>query len=148
MDKAILDRFIDVYQTLNKDNLQLLDEIYHPDIQFADPLHAVNGLGELREYFKNLYANVLSCEFAIEDSYVTENAEGKDDTAFIYWTMHYRHPKLNKGQAISVAGHSRLKFSGDKIINHRDYFDVGAMLYRHIPVLGSAVKYIDKRASA
>ena len=35
-----------------------------------------------------------------------------------------------------------------KIINHRDYFDVGAMLYRHIPVLGSAVKYIDKRASA
>lgn len=148
MDKAILDRFIDVYQTLNKDNLQLLNEIYHTDIHFADPLHAVNGLGSLREYFKNLYANVLSCEFVIEDSYVTENTEGKDDIAFIYWTMQYRHPKLNKGQAISVAGHSRLKFAGDKIINHRDYFDVGAMLYRHIPVLGSAVKYIDKRASA
>ena len=142
MDKAILDRFIDVYQTLNKDNLQLLDEIYHPDIQFADPLHAVNGLEALRDYFKNLYANVISCEFVIENTY------SKEENAFIYWTMHYRHPKLNKGQAISVAGHSRLKFAGDKIINHRDYFDVGAMLYRHIPVLGSAVKFIDKRASA
>ena len=49
MEKATLDRFINVYQTLNKDNLQLLDDIYHPDIQFADPLHAVNGLESLRD---------------------------------------------------------------------------------------------------
>ena len=35
MDKAILDRFIDVYQTLNKDNLQLLNEIYHTDISIT-----------------------------------------------------------------------------------------------------------------
>ncbi|MAD03634.1 MAG: transcriptional regulator [Pseudoalteromonas sp.] len=142
MEKATLDRFINVYQTLNKDNLQLLDDIYHPDIQFADPLHAVNGLEALRDYFKNLYANVISCEFVIENTY------SKEENAFIYWTMQYRHPKLKKGQAISVEGHSRLKFNDDKIIEHRDYFDVGAMLYRHIPVLGSAVKFIDKRASA
>ncbi len=142
MEKATLDRFINVYQTLNKDNLQLLDDIYHPDIQFADPLHAVNGLEALRDYFKNLYANVISCEFVIENTY------SKEENAFIYWTMQYRHPKRKKGQAIAVEGHSRLKFNDDKMIEHRDYFDVGAMLYRHIPVLGSAVKFIDKRASA
>ncbi len=142
MDMANLDRFIYVYQILNKDNLQLLDEIYHPDIQFTDPLHRVSGLSAVRDYFKDLYANVISCEFLIENTYC------KGEIAFIYWTMQYRHPKLNKGHVIKVDGHSHLKYIGDKIILHRDYFDVGAMLYRHIPVLGSAVKFINKRASA
>ncbi|AXV66998.1 MULTISPECIES: nuclear transport factor 2 family protein [Pseudoalteromonas] len=142
MDKATLDRFINVYQTLNKDNLHLLDEIYHQDIQFSDPLHAVDGLAALHGYFKNLYANVISCEFNITDVEHTTNK------AFIYWTMFYRHPKLNKGKKIAVEGHSRLVFSNEKIIQHRDYFDAGALLYRHIPLLGSAVRFIDKRASA
>ncbi|TMO11870.1 transcriptional regulator, partial [Pseudoalteromonas sp. S185] len=32
------------------------------------------------------------------------------------------------------------------IIKHRDYFNVGELLYKHIPILGSVVNYIDKRA--
>ena len=90
MDKVTLDRFIEIYQSLNKNNLQLLDDIYHPSIQFIDPLHTVNGLESLHHYFENLYANVLSCQFSIKDTASSNNK------AFIYWTMHYRHPKLNK----------------------------------------------------
>ncbi|MCF7499829.1 nuclear transport factor 2 family protein [Pseudoalteromonas sp. L1] len=142
MDKVTLDRFIEIYQSLNKNNVQLLDDIYHPDIQFTDPLHTVNGLESLHHYFENLYANVLSCQFSIKDT------ESSNNKAFIYWTMHYRHPKLNNGNSIAVEGHSRLVFEGDKIVNHQDYFDVGALLYRHIPLLGTAIRYIDKRTSA
>lgn len=135
------EKFIEVYQSLNKDNLYLLNEIYDPDITFKDPLHEVSGLTELSDYFSGLYSNLTYCQFIISDTVST------DDRAFVYWTMQYAHPKLNGAQQISVEGHSHLRFAGEKIISHRDYFDVGALLYRQIPLLGSVIKYIDKKAA-
>jgi hypothetical protein len=32
-----------------------------------------------------------------------------------------------------------------KVRYHRDYFDLGAMLYEHLPLLGSLVKTIKRR---
>jgi len=60
--------------------------------------------------------------------------------------MHLSHPKLNAGNTISVQGHSKLVFEGEKIINHRDYFNAGELLYKHIPLLGNIINFIDKRA--
>jgi hypothetical protein len=61
--------------------------------------------------------------------------------------MKYRHPKLANNKEITVKGHSHLVFNGDKIVEHQDYFDVGALLYRNIPLVGSVIKLIDKRAT-
>jgi len=37
---------------------------------------------------------------------------------------------------------SHLKFADGKVISHRDYFDLGEMLYEHIPLLGGVIKSI------
>lgn len=141
MDNVLpVDKFVDIYQKLDNSNLELLSEIYSDDIEFIDPMHQINGIAELRAYFANLYSNVKHCQFDITDSFSAGN------NAFIYWTMHYAHPKLSSGKTISVQGHSKLIFKKDKIIKHRDYFNVGELLYKHIPLLGSVINYIDKRA--
>lgn len=141
MDNVLpVDKFVDIYQKLDNSNLELLSEIYSDDIEFIDPMHQINGIAELRAYFANLYSNVKHCQFDITDSFSIDN------NAFIYWTMHYAHPKLSLGKTISVQGHSKLIFKKDKIIKHRDYFNVGELLYKHIPLLGSVINYIDKRA--
>ena len=141
MDNVLpVDKFVDIYQKLDNSNLELLSEIYSDDIEFIDPMHQINGIAELRAYFANLYSNVKHCQFDITDSFSVDN------NAFIYWTMHYAHPKLSSGKTISVQGHSKLIFKNDKIIKHRDYFNVGELLYKHIPLLGSVINYIDKRA--
>jgi hypothetical protein len=59
--------------------------------------------------------------------------------------MTYSHPKLNKGQSINVEGMSQLRFS-DKIFAHRDYFDVGQMLYEQVPFLGGLIGLLKNRA--
>ena len=135
------DKFIAIYQKLSKENLHLLSDIYAADIHFSDPLHEVDGLADLHQYFAKLYSNVIECTFDISD------AVSVGDNASVYWTMYYRHPKLSNGQQIAVAGHSKLTFTGDKISLHKDYFDAGALLYRHIPILGSIIKYIDNKAA-
>ena len=141
MDNQLpVDKFVDIYQQLNSSNLDLLSDIYANNIQFIDPMHEINGIESLRDYFANLYSNVKHCQFDITDSF------GINNNAFVYWTMHYSHPKLASGKTISVQGHSKLIFDNDKIVKHRDYFNVGELLYKHIPILGSVVSYIDKRA--
>ncbi|TMO64990.1 nuclear transport factor 2 family protein [Pseudoalteromonas aurantia] len=139
--EPILEKFIGMYDVLRADNLSVLADVYHPDIVFIDPLHVVEGLGELTEYFQHLYVNVQSIEFDITDRYT------KDSNGFVYWQMRYCHPKLNSGNEIVVDGHSKLTFLGGKVVHHRDYFDVGSLLYRQIPILGFLVKLVDKRAS-
>jgi hypothetical protein len=70
-----------------------------------------------------------------------------DNQAALYWTMSFCHPKLNQGSEIVVEGHSYLVEQDNKVIKHRDYLDVGAMLYEHIPLLGSVVKTVKRRAA-
>jgi hypothetical protein len=139
-NQLLLDEFVNTYQKLDKNNLELLTQIYSHDVCFIDPMHQVNGIQDLTHYFANLYSNVKFCNFEITDSFVS------GDNAFIYWNMQYAHPKLASGNTITVQGHSKLQFSGNKVSNHRDYFNVADMLYKHIPLLGSAIKFIDKRA--
>jgi hypothetical protein len=137
----IIERFIDMYSKLNARNLSPLKDVYHDEIVFRDPLHEVSGLHGLTHYFSNMYANVSEIEFAIHDSYSI------DDMGFLYWTMRFRHKKLNGGKEIKVDGHSKLSFLDNKVVFHQDYFDSAAMVYRQVPILKRVIGFIDKRAT-
>ena len=128
------------YQRLGADNLEVLRDIYAPNIHFQDPSHQLAGIDTLVSYFENLFSNVKHCQFEIEQ--VMEQ-EGE---AFVRWQMRFAHPKLNGGNTICVPGVSQLRFT-EQIDSHRDYFDLGAMLYEHIPVMGALVKTIKRRLS-
>lgn len=133
--------FIDNYSELSTDNLELLENIYHKDITFIDPLHKVQGFDNLQRYFDGLYQSLASCCFTIEHIFQSNNE------AAVYWSMSYQHPKLNAGKLITVQGHSHIKGNNDKVIYHRDYLDAGAMLYEHIPLIGRVIQWIKVKAA-
>ena len=135
-----LEKFINVYQKLSSNNLALLVNVYHQNVTFIDPIHQVEGFDNLYQYFKGLYQNLASCEFEIEHVIMQESH------AAIYWTMSYRHAKLNKGKTVVISGNSHLKGRGDKVIYHRDYLDLGAMFYEQLPVLGKLIRWIKLQA--
>lgn len=133
--------FTDNYSQLSTDNLVLLENIYHKDITFIDPLHKVQGFENLKDYFYGLYENLTSCSFIIEHIFE------KDNEAAVYWKMSYQHPKLNSGKMITVQGHSHIKGEHEKVIYHRDYLDAGAMLYEQLPVIGRIIQWIKAKAA-
>lgn len=141
-----LHRFAEGFSTLNKDNLQRLGELYSVDIHFTDPLHDVHGLPDLERYFAQLYANVeqLKFEFHGYDT-VTQSEDGQAGEGYLRWVMTYRHPRLHKGEPISVQGCSHLQWRADRVHRHHDYFDAGALLYEHLPLMGSAVTWLKRR---
>ncbi|SIQ47028.1 SnoaL-like domain-containing protein [Shewanella morhuae] len=136
----LVDNFIELYQALNKNNLHLLGQVYGDDIIFTDPMHQISGLESLTQYFAKLYENVQHIQFEIKE------VQQSDSQASLFWQMQYRHPKLNKGQLIRVDGMSQLKFN-DKIYFHRDYFDLGQMLYEQVPCVGGLIRLLKMRAA-
>jgi hypothetical protein len=139
--QALISRFQSVYQQLNTHNAQteLLNSIYTQDIEFIDPLHRLQGLAALKSYCQNLYANLKSAHFKFHNVNYNEN------NGFIQWTLTFEHKRLNQGKPIIVEGTSHLEFQGNKIVRHQDYFDAGALLYEHIPVLGYGIQKIKHR---
>lgn len=77
------------FAQLNKDNLHRLGELYSDDIHFTDPLHEVQGLVQLRDYFRELYSNVSELRFDFHGFDPIGDGEG-----YLRWVMSYRHPRL------------------------------------------------------
>ena len=61
--------------------------------------------------------------------------------------MSYSHPRLAGGGQIDVAGISHIRFD-DKINYHRDYYDLGEMLYEHLPAYGWLTRKLKARLAA
>ncbi len=130
---------VEVYQKLDKHNLHLLEKIYHPEVVFEDAAHRLEGRDALCDYFQTLYTNVTRCDFVIDEQ------QQVGDRGFLTWRMELRHPKLQNGAPILVNGASHLKFSQSQVIYHRDYFDLGEMLYENLPLLGAVIKIVKQR---
>lgn len=135
-----LERFIEVYHQLDQNNLERLTEIYAPEIRFIDPAHEISGRDNLSHYFSALYANISTIDFSFERQLQ------EADQAVLVWVMTFRHPRLAGGKPISVPGCSWLSFNSQgQALEHRDYFDLGAMLYEQLPLLGRMVRSIKRR---
>lgn len=135
-----MEKFLETYSKLNADNLHLLSDIYAENVTFIDPAHKIQGLDNLQHYFASMYSKVSSTSFIFNDTLRT------DDRAYVAWTMEFSHPKLAGGKKISLPGVSSLKFnSSGKVYHHHDFFDMGAMLYEHIPLIGRVVKKLKDR---
>ncbi|GAA0292940.1 nuclear transport factor 2 family protein [Psychrosphaera haliotis] len=137
-----LQDYVSTYNELNAGNLHLLNNIYSKSALFIDPLSKVEGLDALTEYFEHLYVNLTSCHFDLTGFI----CNGSD--AAIYWTMTVSHKKLKGGKPITLEGHSRLSQKEGKVTFQRDYFDAGAMIYEHVPVVGGLVRFVKAKASA
>jgi hypothetical protein len=129
------------YENLDPHNLDTLRTLYAEDICFEDPIHGLQGIGSLMEYFDKLFINVEHCRFKFHRSVVS------DEGMFFSWTMMLRHQSVKRGALIRVEGSSYLKHRHGKIYYHRDYFDLGAMVYENVPLLGPLVRYIRHRMS-
>ncbi len=135
-----LSRFIALYQQLNLQQVHRLPEVYADEVIFIDPAHRIEGLTALGDYFAALYQRLAYCRFEI----ISQQHEGAQ--AWLSWVMTFSHPRLAAGQPIRVEGATRLEFdSAGKVRVHRDYFDLGALLYEQLPLLGPLVRVIKGR---
>lgn len=133
-----VDTFKNGFNQLSAESLHLVEDIYAPDIHFIDPIHEIKGIEPLKKYFANLYDGVVYCQFDFAPE-IRGEAE-----ATIPWVMNLEHGTFQKGKRVAVPGISHIRFE-DKVIYHRDYFDLGKLIYERVPVLGAVIRKIKAR---
>ena len=137
-----LERFLALYTNLSHYSPNKLAEVYSDDVAFVDPVSTHHGLDAVNAYFKRLLLNCQFCVFEIQSTQVHGN------TGHVSWTMHFQHRRLRGGKPIQVQGFSLLNFEHGRINRQQDYYDMGAMIYEHVPVLGSIVSALRRRLAA
>jgi hypothetical protein len=133
-----IDLFKQFYKTFSSETPTQLPQLYHPAITFKDPVHELKGLTALSDYFASFCNKDTQYKFEFTNEVISH------DQAFFQWQMHYAHPSLASGKPLQLNGGTLIKFNA-QIIYHEDFYDMGAMIYQHVPILGWAVKKINAR---
>jgi len=143
-------KFESFYVNLESMKVEELADIYSSDVVFIDPIAAHSGITSVKSYFTKLLRNAKHCTFAIHSIQKIEakkNAavdEGALEEYLVTWKMTFATSGVNKGKPIFVDGITQLKIVDDKITFHRDYYDLGQMVYENIPLLGRIIKRIKR----
>ena len=136
MSKEIVKKFKRYFTELNLEDLSVLNEIYSDKVLFQDPIHEINGIENLKSYFKKLNENLIQGSFLFTDETIIDNR------AYLSWELILRLKKPNK--KVRASGISVLTFE-QKITQQRDYFDAGELFYENIPVLGGIIRLLKKK---
>jgi len=136
MSKEIVEKFKSYFTKMEFTNESILNEIYFIDVQFTDPIHEIQGLQNLIQYFNKLNDNLDSGSFVFTE----ESSIG--NKAFLSWDMKLKLKKPNK--YVTASGITVLTID-EKIIKHRDYFDAGELFYENVPLVGGLIRFLKKK---
>ena len=140
MSHHLLTSFKDFFTDFSPVNSTALADIYTDDVHFIDPITDVQGIGALEKHFFSTAQGLMQCQF----DFVSDMLIG--DKATFEWVMTYAHPKLGSGKLLHLSGCSVIAFNDEQRIHyHRDYYDMGEMVYEHIFLLGGGIQLIKKR---
>ena len=136
---SLISKFEQFYRSVSTHTIEQLDDLYAQDAVLVDPISEHHGLTNIKNYFHSLLANTSKCNCLIEHISAT------NDDIFLTWKMTIAHPKLNGGSEFVVNGISRLIIDNQKVVYHRDYYDLGEMIYEQVPLLKQVIRTIKRR---
>jgi steroid delta-isomerase len=139
-EQAALLRVVDFYESLSRESVPALGQIYTEEAFFKDPFNEVTGLPQIIAIFSHMYDQVDAPRFVVTHKMVN-GTEG-----FMTWDFMFRMKRYAK-QEQCIRGATHLQFAPDgRICMHRDYWDAAEELYEKLPLLGSLMRWLKRAA--
>ena len=136
-DGAHVDPFVRLFEGLSPADLPRLGEVYAEQARFVDPFNDVTGLAAVRGIFGHMFETVEAPRFVVREVLI----DGK--RCFLTWDFHLRL----RGRAELIHGGSLLHFDAEgRVCLHRDYWDAAGELYEKLPLLGTLMRWLKRRA--
>ena len=138
-----LGRLVVFFETLTKTSVADLPLIYAPDARFKDPFNDVKGTAEIERIFQHMYVSLEQPRFVILEQIV----DGMQ--AFLTWEFRFKFRRFDTQTEQVVLGTTHLVLDEQGQISlHRDYWDAAEELYEKLPVVGSAMRWLKRRANS
>ncbi|MES2934794.1 MAG: nuclear transport factor 2 family protein [Pseudomonadota bacterium] len=136
-----LARVVHFFETLSLESTAQLGTIYAADAFFKDPFNEVHGLAAIRPIFEHMFQQVEAPRFI-----VTLQMQQGDD-AFMTWDFRFKMRRFSAAEQC-IRGATQLKFDANGLVSyHRDYWDAAEELYEKLPLLGSLMRWLKRRAN-
>jgi ketosteroid isomerase-like protein len=130
------------FETLTPARLDTVAEAYCADAVFKDPFNEVRGEAAVRGIYAHMY------EALHEPHFVVRSIVAEGDQCFLVWDFRFRFKRYRPDWQ-TVRGSSHLVLAADgRIRHHRDYWDVAEELYEKLPVVGSLMRWLKRRAKS
>jgi steroid delta-isomerase len=141
--EAAVDRIVALFEGFTRADVQRLDAYYRPDAWFKDPFNEVRGLQGVQRIFAHMFDALEAPRFVIT-ARVVQGGE-----CFLAWEFRFRFRGFRAGQQQLVRGGSHLQLADDgRIAWHRDYWDAAEEVYEKLPVLGTLLRWLKRRAAS
>ena len=139
MKPAHVQRYIEIFETLERAKLRSLTDCFAGQARFVDPFNDVRGRGAIRQVFEHMFA---TCE---GPRFVVDECVGDERLVYLRWRFSFGNP----GSRREVSGVSRVQFAPDgRVTEHRDYWDAASQLYETLPILGPLFRALRRRLGA
>lgn len=140
IDDAV-QRLVLFYEQLTPEDLPQLSSIYAPNARFKDPFNEVEGLAAIEHIFTHMFKSLDRPHFIVGERIA------QDHQCFLVWEFRYRYKNFNRHTWQTVRGGTHLTFDTEgRVTRHRDYWDAAEELYEKLPVVGSLMRWLKRRA--
>lgn len=134
-------RIVTLFEQLTPADIERLGEFYDRDARFKDPFNDVQGLSAVQAVFRHMYRSLDEPRFVVRDIIV------QGDQCFLSWDFLFRFKRFSSEQQ-TVRGGSQLQLDAIGLItHHRDYWDAAEELYEKLPLVGTLMRWLKKRAN-
>jgi limonene-1,2-epoxide hydrolase len=128
------------FENLGRADVARLGSIYAPDAWFKDPFNEVTGLEAITRVFEHMFVKLDNPRFKVHAQVV----DGQQ--VVLTWDFLFCFKGESTQQTVRGASHLILGPNG-LITSHRDYWDVAEELYEKLPLLGSLMRWLKRRAN-
>lgn len=136
-----LQRTVTFWETMSPGSLAGIAAVYTEDVRFRDPFNDIAGIDRLRHICEDMFVRLDDPRFTI-----LETVE-QDGRAFLTWDFTFHIKSLKPQLKRTIHGGSHLTFAPDgRVCVHRDYWDAAGELYEQLPVVGTLMRFLKKRA--
>lgn len=130
-----------LFESLSPADLPALRGVYAEQARFKDPFNAVQGLPAIARIFEHMFRQVDAPKFTVQAIVAA------GDDAFLTWDFHFA-TRGSGARSLCIHGASHLCFdAGGRVAMHRDYWDAAEELYEKLPLLGSLMRWLKRRAA-
>jgi ketosteroid isomerase-like protein len=131
---SVIDAFFNDLQLANVQ--QKVEGFYAPIAAYEDPMGRYEGRDQILAHLKDLLGGVQSLGVDVKEEFVS------GDETVALWTMTLSHKDLRSGEPLTVDGVTHIRMAGGLVTYQRDYYDLGALVYENVPVVGALVRWV------
>ena len=136
-----VNQLVHYFETLNPARVARMGDFYAQQVWFKDPFNEVQGLAQVQQVFSHMYVALDRPRFVVTERIVEEHQ------CSLTWDFEFYFRGRRNAALQTIRGSSHLKFNAaGQVVYHRDYWDAAEELYEKLPLLGSLMRWLKKKA--